>query len=91
MLTFQGTADPLVTAEQAKALHEALKKAGVTEKLVLLEGAGHGWGGKEKERTDRLMLEFLDRHLKANRCGPVAGARQCQPVPARGGGGCPSR
>jgi acetyl esterase/lipase len=67
VLTFQGTADPLVPAEQAKALHEALKKAGVVERLVLLEGAGHGWGGKDKERTDRLMLEFLDKHLKANR------------------------
>ena len=67
VLTFQGTADPLVPAGQAKALHEALKKAGVAEKLVLLEGAGHGWGGKEKERTDRLMLEFLDRHLKGSR------------------------
>jgi acetyl esterase/lipase len=67
VLTFQGTADPLVQAEQAKALHAALKKAGVVEKLVLLEGASHGWGGKDKERTDRLMLEFLDRHLKANR------------------------
>jgi dipeptidyl aminopeptidase/acylaminoacyl peptidase len=67
VLTFQGTADPLVPAGQAKALHEALKKAGVTERLVLLEGAGHGWGGKEKERTDRLTLEFLDRHLKGGR------------------------
>ncbi len=64
VLTFQGTADPLVPAEQAKALHEALKKAGVDEKLVLLEGASHGWGGKQKERTDRLMLEFLDRVMR---------------------------
>ena len=64
VLTFQGTADPLVQAEQAKALHKALKKAGVVERLVLLEGAGHGWGGKQKERTDREMLEFLDKHLK---------------------------
>jgi acetyl esterase/lipase len=67
VLTFQGTADPLVQAEQAKELHAALKKAGVVEKLVLLEGVSHGWGGKDKERTDRLMLEFLDKHLRANR------------------------
>lgn len=67
VLTFQGTADPLVPAEQAKALHAALKKAGVAEKLVLLEGASHGWGGQEKERTDRLMLEFLDKYLKGGR------------------------
>jgi acetyl esterase/lipase len=67
VLTFHGTADPLVQAEQAKMLHEALKKAGVVEKLVLVEGAGHGWGGKQKERTDREMLEFLDKHLKGGR------------------------
>lgn len=67
VLTFQGAADPLVQADQAKALHEALKKAGVVEKLVLLDGAGHGWGGKQKERTDREMLEFLDKHLNGRR------------------------
>ena len=42
----------------------ALRQAGVPEKLVLLEDAGHGWAGREKELTDRLLLEFLDRYLK---------------------------
>ena len=64
VLTFQGTADQLVLPQQAKLLHAALKKAGVAERLELLEGAGHGWGGELRQRTDRLTLEFFDRHLK---------------------------
>jgi acetyl esterase/lipase len=67
VLTFQGTDDPLVLLSQAKALHEALKKAGVPERLEVLKGAGHGWGGKLKERTDRLMLDWFDKHLKGKR------------------------
>ncbi len=64
VLTFQGTADPLVLPQQARLLHAALKKAGVKERLELLEGAGHGWGGDRRNRSDRLALEFFDKHLK---------------------------
>lgn len=67
VLTFHGTVDPLVKLEQAKLLHAALKKAGVPERLEVLEGAGHGWGGKQKEHTDRLTVEFFDRHLKGRK------------------------
>jgi acetyl esterase/lipase len=67
VLTFQGTDDPLVPLSQARALHAALRKAGVAEKLEVLEGRGHGWGGKDKERTDRLAVEWFDRHLKGKR------------------------
>ena len=65
ILTFHGSADPLVPLDQAKRLHEALKKAGVTEQLEIIEGAGHGWQGKDHEHSDRMMLEFFDRYLKA--------------------------
>jgi acetyl esterase/lipase len=64
VLTLHGTMDPLVPIEQAKLLHQALKKAGVVEKLEVLENRMHGWGGKDRERTDRVMVEFLDAHLK---------------------------
>lgn len=63
VLTFQGTLDPLVPADQARRLHAALKKVGVTERLEILEGASHGWKGERLERTDRITLEFLRRHL----------------------------
>lgn len=64
ILTFQGTNDPLVPDSQARILHDALKKADVPERLELLEGAGHGWGGANLDRTDRIAMEFLDSHLR---------------------------
>lgn len=64
VLTFHGTKDPLVPLEQSKNLHEALKKAGVQEKLEIMEGMGHGWGGKDREKTMKEALEFFDAHLK---------------------------
>jgi acetyl esterase/lipase len=67
VLTFQGTADPLVQPQQAKVLHEALKKAGVAEQLEILDKASHGWGGKLKEKTDKQTVEFLDKHLKGKK------------------------
>jgi acetyl esterase/lipase len=67
VLTLHGTKDPLVPLSQAKELHAALRKAGVKEKLEVLEGRGHGWSGKDLERTDKLTLEFLDRYLKGKK------------------------
>lgn len=64
VLTFQGTLDPLVPADQARRLHAALKQAGVPERLEILEGASHGWKGEKLARTDRLTLEFLGKHLR---------------------------
>jgi acetyl esterase/lipase len=64
ILTFHGTLDPLVPVEQAKRLHEALKKAGVTEELVLVANGLHGWEGKMRAQTDQQMLAFLAKHLK---------------------------
>lgn len=64
VLTFHGTADPIVPVEQARRLHEVLKKSKVPERLELIEGAGHGWNEEQRLRIDRLSLEFLDQHLK---------------------------
>jgi acetyl esterase/lipase len=67
VLTFHGTLDALVPVSQARLLHDALKKAGVPERLELIEGAPHGWNGRTKEKTDRITLEFLEKHLKGSR------------------------
>lgn len=64
VLTFQGTDDALVQPQQARVLHDALKKVGVAEHLEILDKAGHGWGGALRDKTNRLTLEFLDKHLK---------------------------
>ena len=63
VITFHGTADPLVPASQSKTLHAMLKEKGVTEHLELIENAGHGFGGEANQRTVRMMEEFLKQHL----------------------------
>ena len=64
ILTFYGDSDPFVPVEQGRLLDKALKKAGVETTMVVVKGGGHGWTGKDKERTDRMALAFLDKHLK---------------------------
>ncbi len=64
ILTFQGTKDPLVPFTQAIKLGEAQTAAGVPGRVELMLGAGHGWGGKEMERTIEDTFAFFDAHLK---------------------------
>lgn len=65
ILTFHGTTDPIVPFEQALSMHEALKKAGVQEKLVVMEGAGHGWEGAQLLQTLIEGFMFLDGVMKS--------------------------
>jgi acetyl esterase/lipase len=64
VLTIQGTKDPLVPVTQATKLGKALTAAGVANRVDLVEGAGHGWTGKELERTLKDTFSFLDQYLK---------------------------
>lgn len=61
ILTMHGTKDPLVPLDQAKILDAALKKAGADSTLVIVEGAGHGFGGDEVFGRVRA---FFDKHLR---------------------------
>ncbi len=66
VLTLHGSEDSICPLAQSKVLHEALKKAGVTEKLLVVEGAGHDadWPDDKRDTVNRVFLEFLDKHLK---------------------------
>lgn len=64
MLLFQGTVDPLIPNTQAYRMTEAMNKAGVKGRVELILGGGHGWGGKEMERTIDAMFKFFDEFLK---------------------------
>ncbi len=48
-LIIHGDADKLVPIQQAEIIVEKLKEAGVEAKLVVKPGAGHGWGGMDKD------------------------------------------
>ena len=64
MFLLQGTRDPLVPHSQAYKMIDVLTDAGVKGRTEILIGAGHGWRGKELERTLNQTYEFLDEHLQ---------------------------
>jgi acetyl esterase/lipase len=63
-LCVHGTEDKYVAHEQAVWLVERLKAADVEAELLTLEGAGHGFKGKDAEAAEKAMLAFFARHLK---------------------------
>ncbi len=64
MLLFFGTKDPLVPYDQAFQMTTALTNAGVPARVEMIVGAGHGWGGKELERTLNEAMTFFGENLK---------------------------
>jgi acetyl esterase/lipase len=66
ILTFQGTTDEIVPASQATLLHEALEQAGVQQKLVLMEGEGHGWGGEKMDGSMQETVTFFEGIRQGN-------------------------
>jgi len=63
-LCIHGTEDKYVHVEQAEMLVEKLKATGVEAELLKLEGAGHGFKGKDAETAEKAMIAFFDKHLK---------------------------
>jgi len=64
ILCFFGTADPLVSFDQAEIIATALSKAKVKGRVEVLLGAGHGWAGRELDRTIDATVDFFDEHLR---------------------------
>jgi acetyl esterase/lipase len=62
-LCIHGTDDKYVAHEQAVWLVDKLKAAGVEAELLTVEGAGHGFRGKDAERAEDAMLAFFAKHL----------------------------
>ena len=63
-LCIHGTDDKYVAHEQAVWLIDKLKASGVEAELLTLEGAGHGFIGKDAETADKAMLAYFDKRLK---------------------------
>ncbi len=65
-LFVHGTADTLVPIQQSEAMVEKLRQAGVSARLIAVEGEGHGWGWQREHRLTSLarMMDFFDENLK---------------------------
>jgi acetyl esterase/lipase len=63
-LCIHGTEDKYVAHEQAVWLVDRLKASGVEAELLTLEGAGHGFKGKDAEASEKALVAFFDKHLK---------------------------
>jgi acetyl esterase/lipase len=62
-LIVQGARDKQVQPPQSERMLEALDRAGVEASLLLLSGAGHGFGGAPAQQAWDSAKAFLDRHL----------------------------
>jgi acetyl esterase/lipase len=63
-LCIHGTEDKYVAHEQAVWMIDRLKACGVEAELLTLQGAGHGFKGKDAEMAEKAMLAFFAKHLK---------------------------
>ena len=64
MLLIHGTKDALVSPDHATWMHDRLKSVDVDTELLILEGAGHGFGGDDLKRARDATFAFFDKHLK---------------------------
>lgn len=58
-----GDQDELVPMEHSQKMDDALKQANVKSQLVVLEGAGHGFGGAQAERAVAELVSWFKEHL----------------------------
>lgn len=64
ILTFQGTKDEFVPYEDNVKFDKAMKEAGASHELVVLENEGHGFTSTNMAITMARALQFFDKHLK---------------------------
>jgi acetyl esterase/lipase len=64
ILTIHGNEDPIVPYDHATRLHAALDAAGVANRLVTIEGGGHGgFSDDEMVHAYAVIREFLGTHV----------------------------
>lgn len=63
-LCIHGTEDKYVAHEQAVWMIDKLKASGVEAELLTLDGAGHGFKGKDAETADKALFAYFDKQLK---------------------------
>ncbi len=62
-LLIHGDQDETVNVSNSQRMYEALQEHGVESKLIIIEGAGHGYSGTDAERASAAMVEWFLTHL----------------------------
>lgn len=62
-LLIAGDKDELVPIKHSQEIQVALEENKVRHKLVVIEGAGHGFGGKDLERAVAEMVDWFEQQL----------------------------
>jgi acetyl esterase/lipase len=63
-LIIHGTKDDIVPFAQGEMMRDRLAAASVEVELLPIEGAGHGFGGADREKAHAAMFAWLEKHLK---------------------------
>jgi acetyl esterase/lipase len=71
-LLIHGDKDELVKLDNSERILEAFKKEGVPCELVVMVGAGHGFGGKQGKDASEALVKWFDKYLAK----PTAGAAE---------------
>lgn len=65
MLLIHGDKDKLVPLDHSERFHAALTKKGVSCKLIVIEGAAHGFPGAKGKQAVDAMAAWFTKHLAA--------------------------
>ena len=63
VLLIHGDQDALVPLSASESMHAALKAAGASSELIVIEGARHGFRGAAQEQAREATVAFFERHL----------------------------
>lgn len=65
-LLIHGDQDGLVNISHSHRMYEALHEHRVESKLIIIEGAEHGFRGAEAEQVTAAMVDWFEVHLSAD-------------------------
>jgi hypothetical protein len=72
-LLLHGDQDTLVPDSHSRTMHQALKDKGVATELIIVPGAGHGFGGDDRDRARQALVAWFDKHLSPGGTFNLAG------------------
>lgn len=62
-LLIHGDSDKLVNVSNSQRIHEAFEAHNVTNKLIVIEGAGHGFVGAKAKQASRELVAWFEKYL----------------------------